>query len=524
MAINKKEDSMRKVGIILISILLVLSITASGIGYYYSINKTNDNKEENNNTDKTEEIIDNELEEYFNKIGKKYNNIYTVENTELKDFVFDNETEKLLMDNFIIENLEEDFKDYDSLEVLNIDLIKNWLFAYIVRNQNINEACFSKELLINTYEKIFDENEITDNYVCYSKKKSDIKEYKQKHIKLKNFESNIADMSYLDTEHSYYELKDNKNQMHYIDINPFYESTSEDVNSIDEIDVYDEYNERYKIEDIISDRVMDKVSNVKDSYFKDDTRLYANTHFIDKNGEYLFNDYNNFKIIFNNGKVIFNQDGKDFSIPLNNIKKIYVEELNYGEGYITYLRIYLLNELGEVYYYDENSFSFNKYEFTNLEASLNNYKKINLDNKVVDFVFKIIDDIRFDSDNVIEMLLKLEDNTLYSLKNNKVVDYLVDLPNNITIYKNKDVEINNKKIDYKFGILCDSNLLEYSANINYFITEDNYLYDVNNNKLVNDSKIDKIYKTNEITCNEQHCFYYFIINFANSESIGIQGY
>ena len=58
---------MRKLEITLISILLALSITASGIGYYYSINKTNDNKEENNTTDKTENQIDSELEEYLIK-------------------------------------------------------------------------------------------------------------------------------------------------------------------------------------------------------------------------------------------------------------------------------------------------------------------------------------------------------------------------------------------------------------------------------------------------------------------------
>ncbi len=533
---------MKKIVIIVISILLVLSITASGIGYYYSINKTNDNKEENNNsTDKTEEIIDNELEEYFNKIGKKYNNIYTTENTELKDFTFDKETEKLFMDNFIIENLEEYFIDYDSLEVLNKDLIKNWLFAYIVRNQNINEACFSKELLINTYEKIFDEkdaiekifneNEITDNYVCYSKKKSDIKEYKQKHIELKNLGSNITNLSDLNTELTYYELKNNKNQIYYIGINLFdYESVS-DLNTdvyerhigISDIDVYEEYKDRYKIEDIIIDREFDKVGNIEYSYLIDDTRFYAYTHFINSNGESSFNDFDNIKMTLNNGKVMLNQSGKDFLIPLDNVKKVYIEEF-YIEDFITYLRIYLLNELGEVYYYDENSFSFDKSKFKNLESSLNNYKKVELDNKVKDFVFKIIDDTRFDSDNIIEILLKLEDDTLYSIRNNKTINYLVNLPNNIIIYKNKDVEINNKTISYKFGTLYDPKLLWYNANINYFITEDNYLYDVNKNKLLNDSKIDKIYKTNEIGCDEERCYYYFIINFVNSESIGILGF
>ena len=213
---------MKKVGIIIISILLILSVSASGIGYYYG---TNNKMENNNTTDKTENQIDNELEEYFNKVSKKYDNIYTIENTELQDFNFDKETEKLFMDNFIIENLEDfDFGvSYELEKVPNQDLIKNWLFVYIVKDQNINEACFSKELLINTYEKIFgikditlekifNESEITSNYVCYSKKTSDIKEYKYKEVKKIN--SNDEDNSII----PYYEIKDNKDKIHYISI------------------------------------------------------------------------------------------------------------------------------------------------------------------------------------------------------------------------------------------------------------------------------------------------------------------
>ena len=85
---------MKKVLIVIISVLLVLSIAASGLGYYYSINKNDNNKDENfNNLGNA--VADEELKEYFDKIGKKYDKIYILKNTKLKDFNFDKETEKL---------------------------------------------------------------------------------------------------------------------------------------------------------------------------------------------------------------------------------------------------------------------------------------------------------------------------------------------------------------------------------------------------------------------------------------------
>ena len=73
---------MKKTILILISILLVLSVSASIFGYYYS------NKKDNNNTIPSV-TADNELKEYFKKIGKTYDKIYTSENIELKSFPFD---------------------------------------------------------------------------------------------------------------------------------------------------------------------------------------------------------------------------------------------------------------------------------------------------------------------------------------------------------------------------------------------------------------------------------------------------
>ena len=507
---------MRKVGITIISILLILSVTASGIGYYYSINKTNDNKEENNNTtDKTENQLDSELEEYFNKVGKKYDNIYTVENTELQDFTFDKETEKLLMDNFIIENLEDYYfgNSFESVKVPNQDLMKNWLFVYIVKNQNINEACFSEALLVSALYKmfynrpnnvtiydIFNENENTGHFVCYSKKKSDIKEYKYKEVKTINYDD--EDII------SYYEIKDNKDEIHRISFDIYENDDNKQISGIYSYNVYEEKN---KLENIIKDREFDKKGNI--DVGASGGAGWKTVNYIKENGSYELENAG-VNITLNDGKLIFKQKNKEVTVPVENIKGVVLDgedmtQLNY--------EIYFFNDLGELYYYDKVP-----YEYTDedeniiLENEVKKYKKIvTLDKKIKNFVFRVNDSDEYDY--VLEILLKLEDNTLYSIKNNKEVDYLVSLLNDVKIYENKDVEINNKIIDYKFKSLYDIQSFTNHGYIDYFITEDDYLYDVDKNKLVNNSKIDKIYKQNYIYT----CDYNYLITFENKESVSI---
>ena len=480
---------MKKTILILISILLVLSVSASIFGYYYS------NKKDNNNTIPSV-TADNELKEYFKKIGKTYDKIYTSENIELKNFTFDKEIEKSFMDNFIIENLEySDFNDSGLEKYKNQSLIDNWLFAYIVTDENVNEACFSKELLINTYEKIFNrenviiekifnDNEITDNYVCYSKKKSDVKEYNHKEAKALNTDDNVI---------SYYEIKDNKDKIHYISVDI---DSDEDNINISNIYSYNIYQEKTKIEDMIKDREFDKKGYVYVGN-SNGTLNHGEVNYIKENGSY---ELENGEIItLNNGKLIFKEENKQVTVPIENIKEVIingkdVQQLDY--------EIYFFNNLGELYYYDKLP-----YEYTTLEDSVKNYKKIlTLDKKIKNFVFRVYDLDEYD--NVLEILLKLEDNTLYSIKNNKKVDYLVSLLNDVKIYENKDVEIKNKIIDYKFKSLYD---IQPFINYGY-----NYLYDVDKNKLVSNSKIDEIYKSNE-----EFCDYSYLVTFENKETVGI---
>ncbi len=495
---------MKKVGIVIISILFILSIAAGGFGYYYS---KNGNSKNPNNT-----MVDSELKEYFNKVGKKYDNIYTAKNTELKDFNFDKDTEKLFMDNFIIENLEySDFSDSDTTEkYVDQNLIDNWLFAYIVNNQNINEACFSKDILTNAYEKIFNkkdvaiekifnDNEITNNYVCYSKKNSDIKEYNYKEANKLN--SNDEDNMVV----SYYEIKNNQDETYNIGIN---------VNgSINSVYAYNNYQEKNKIEDIIKDREFDKQTEVGGSYTGS---ALGSVNYLKEKGSYdLENEVN---VSLNSGKLTFKHNNKTATVSVNNIKEVVLDgdAMTQRGDY----KIYFLNNSGELYYYNEAPYDGDD---KTLATRVKNYKKMSLDKKAKNFVFRRNESNEYyetpDYYSVSEVLLKLEDNTLYSIKNNKVVDYLVSSNNNVNIYKNNDIENNNKKLSYKFKSILDLENFTIWGDIDYFVTEDDYLYDIANNKLVTNSKINKIYKSNEDACD-----YTYLITFENNETFGIEGY
>ena len=417
------------------------------------------------------------------------------------------------MDNFIIENLEySDFSDsFDTENYKNKDLIKNWLFVYMVKNQNINEACFSKDLLANAYEKVFEkeldnidnlfnETEITDNYVCYSKKNSDIKEYKYKEAKnLKsNNEGNLI---------SYYQIEDNKNETYYIGIR-----IDKTINSIYS---YNEYKENNIIKDIIKDREFNKQTEVGESYSGSG---FATVNYLKEKGSY---ELENEEIItLNNGKLTFKQKNNEETVPVKNIKEVVLD----GEGMTQNgkYEIYFLDNSGEVYYYDEIPYEgeVNK-EGKNINVTLKetikNYKKINLDKKAKNFVFRRNEINK--NYKVLEILLKLEDNTMYSIKNNKVVDYLLSSTNNISIFKNNNVEKDSNEINYKFKSVFDMESFIAWGSLDYFITQEDYLYDTNSNKLITNSKIDKIYKSNEESCD-----YSYLITFENKETFGLEIY
>ena len=60
----------------------------------------------------------------------------------------------------------------------------------------------------------------------------------------------------------------------------------------------------------------------------------------------------------------------------------------------------------------------------------------------------------------------------------------------------------------------------YFGDINYFVTKDNYLYDIDSNKLISNNKVDKIYKSNDT----ENCNYNYLIIFDNNETAGIGSY
>ncbi len=490
---------MKKAGIIItIVILLLISGFASVMAYYYLTNNTNDT------------VVDSELKEYFDKVGKKYKNIYTTENTTIKDFNFDT-SKDLFMNNFILENLEFfDFSDsFDTEKYRNQSLIDNWLFVYIVDDNNIKDACFSKELLTTAYkkifneeveiEKIFNDNEITNHYVCYSKKDSDIKEYKYKEAKILN----TTDED--DLIVSYYELKDNKNEIHNIGI-----SVSGSINNVY---MYNDYQEKNSLETIIKDREFDKQTEVGGSYSGSGL---GSVNYLKDKGTYEFE--NEVTMTLSNGKITFKHNNKEEILSIQNIKEVALdgESMTQSGNY----NIYFITTSGELYYYNEIPYDGDD---KTLKERVKNYKKISLNKNAKNFVFRRNEINEYyenpDSYNVSEVLVKLSDNTLYSIKNNKVITYLVSSNDDVNIYKNNEIEIKNKKLSYKFKSILDMENFTIWGYIEYFVTEDNYLYDVTNNKLVSSSKINNIYKSNE-----ENCDYSYLVTFENNESVSISGY
>ena len=430
------------------------------------------------------------------------------------------------MDNLILGDLQyTDFGDdpeYSKYTIYNNnatkDIIKNWLFVYVVKDQNINEACFSKELLTNAYknifdnenveiDKIFNENELTNNYICYSKKESDIKEYKSLQIKYSDGE----------LDNSYYEIIDNSGKTIDIEMD-----NRKYVNSIS-IFQEAEYNKDNEIKNLINKYVKDR------EFDKSEIVEWigeSHIHFLKGNDTYdLGNGEEKNVITLNNGKMIVELKDKKVTVPINNIKEVILD----GKDKSYELRgnhFYILTEEGEVYYYDsigegEITDDNGKTKNITLEESVKNYKKIKVDKKVKNFVFKRVEsDYNMENETLkreilMEILFKLEDDTLYSIKNNKVVDYLLDSKyDKTTFYENGDVAINNKKIKYKYKSFLNIEHFKMYGGQDYFITEDDYLYDVENNKLVNNSKIDKIYVS---SIGDQLYEYTYLIVFKNKE-------
>ena len=184
---------MRKLGITLISILLILSVSASIIGYKYSNKNTinidnnennkekEDNETENNNL-ANDIIVTNECsyeslpEKYSKELettckisNNKYINVYLYDDNLKKGETYDKPfTDNINIDNnFILKN-----------EKISNEEKGNTLI--LLMNDGIL-GCYLKSLLLNFYnketnssetniEKFFPNAEVTDNFICLNKK------------------------------------------------------------------------------------------------------------------------------------------------------------------------------------------------------------------------------------------------------------------------------------------------------------------------------------------------------------------
>ncbi len=199
MPFNIIGGNVKKVGIIIISILLILSVGASGIGYYYNSNRNNDkiennneiednkttneedNKNENNDSTNNTIITDEcsyeslpkkyseELENACKINNRKYINIYYYDYTFKKGEAYDKSyIDDINIDNaFLLKN-----------EKISNEEKGNTLMLLI---NNGTLGCYLKNILLNFYnketnssetniDKFFPNAEITENFICINKK------------------------------------------------------------------------------------------------------------------------------------------------------------------------------------------------------------------------------------------------------------------------------------------------------------------------------------------------------------------
>ena len=125
-------------------------------------------------------------------------------------------------------------------------------------------------------------------------------------------------------------------------------------------------------------------------------------------------------------------------------------------------------------------------------------------------------------DYTYEILGETQNGERYSLEYNRKYDYvnvLTNEKNNAFIKENREVEINNKVINYKL-----KEILSYNGEKGaHFITTDNYLYSVENNSVIENSQIDTIYKkvVNDYS-EEQEVLY--VVKFKNNQTYIFSGY
>ena len=221
-----------------------------------------------------------------------------------------------------------------------------------------------------------------------------------------------------------------------------------------------------------------------------------------KNGKLIYINGNNYcdKLTIENINFDKNTDSVLESINDKNISKVYYLYNN------PYHNIYVIDSEGKLYI---NGFS----EDLSQNPSSDSGCEIMFEEANISFKAISIDDIVITGNDYdikeVDVIISSDDGNLYSLVENRIYDYvyvmhdyeLVEdkhgtiLRNKNTAYikENREVEINNTIIDYKFRNSFVYVSMHSPQEPAFFVTTDNHLYSIKKNDLVNPNKIKSIY-------------------------------
>ena len=197
---------------------------------------------------------------------------------------------------------------------------------------------------------------------------------------------------------------------------------------------------------------------------------------------YLHDSY----ITFKGNEIVFEQESKTNKSNIGKIVEAYFINTNYP-------KIYMLNENGNVFLLEISLLS-----LRSLDDSIESIPVSHKYTKVVDIISV--------SDNKEDLILEDSNEIKYSLNDDIEFDYKykinysvleeTDKGTNFIVKKtayikdSREVIINNSIIDKKYKMSFAEN---YDDEPGYFITTDNYLYSVEKENVVGESKIKELY-------------------------------
>ncbi len=225
-------------------------------------------------------------------------------------------------------------------------------------------------------------------------------------------------------------------------------------------------------------------SEMKTNYEEYDfsSQKYESVNALENNGSA---DIQAVKLILENNKAYYSFNNNKIEIKVDNVKSIYI----HNAECTTVVNLYLLTTNGDVYKLDTKSY-FEDIKLEELNQYANSFEKVAINQKFIK-----LKELHISNSGCgygYDVLGITETGDKYSLNNNRKYDYIREIQlnedNNEKYYvkSNREIEYKNEIVHTKIKLIL-GNLDEF------FVSEDDYLYSLNNNSKVENSKIKSIY-------------------------------